>query len=73
MTNLEQRRAAFEMWWETREEAGTAAKYRAFDAWNAALDGVVIALPRDVSLRSPSEVRDMIKHHIEAAGLKVTP
>jgi hypothetical protein len=34
---------------------------------------VVIALPRDVSLRSPTEVRDMIKHHIECAGLKVNP
>lgn len=41
-------------------------------AWQASREALVIALPREVSLRSPTEVRDMIKHHIESLGLKVS-
>ena len=43
------------------------------DAWKESREAVVIALPRDVSQRTPTEVRDMIRHHVEARGLKVTP
>lgn len=45
--------------------------HHAWEAWQASRKALVIALPREVSLRSPTEVRDMIKHHIESHGLKV--
>lgn len=44
----------------------------AWSAWQASREALVIALPREVSLRSSAEVRDMIKHHIESLGLKVS-
>ncbi len=40
--------------------------------WQASREAVVIALPRDVTQRTATEVRDMIRHHVEAQGLKVT-
>lgn len=42
-------------------------------AWQASREAVVVALPRDLNLRAPTEVRDMIRHHIEAQGLRVLP
>ena len=46
--------------------------HAAWLAWKASREALVIALPREVSLRSSTEVRDMIKHHIESLGLKVS-
>lgn len=43
----------------------------AWDGWKASREAVVVALPRDVNLMAPTEVRDMIRNHIEAQGLRV--
>lgn len=42
-----------------------------WEAWQASRESLVIALPGNISLRTASEVRDMIRHHLEAAGVNV--
>lgn len=89
MSIKEQRRKAFEVWASGEFYAGATPvrstcgqHYRdndvdeAWNAWNAALDSVVIDLPESFSsgdARDPCiEVPDIIEA-IEAAGLKVAP
>lgn len=80
MSMKEQRRAKFEDWWNSPANRGQDPYIKGDlrDAWNAALDSVVIELPDcfetyGYSAEVARVATDCCADAIEAAGLKVKP